>query len=98
MSDGFEYRCVACLDATISRPFDVSHLSRTCEECGEFDRFINTVVIEQFDALEADPPADLPWAELDRTRKFLIAERLSRKGHSIDDFEVAVTDDEGEAA
>jgi hypothetical protein len=82
------------MDETVTREFDVSHLSRTCPTCGEFDRFVNTVVVEQFDALAADPPARLHWEQLDRSRKWLIAERLSRKDRSLDDFEVTVDDDD----
>lgn len=80
----------------MTREFDVSHLSRTCPVCGEFDRFVNTVVVERFNALAADPPAHLHWEHLDRLRKWLIAERLSRKGHTIDDIEVTVADDDDE--
>jgi hypothetical protein len=66
------------MEATVTREFDVSCLSRTCPVCGEFDRFVNRVVVEQFDALAADPPAHLHWEQLGRPRKWLIAERLIR--------------------
>ena len=72
----------------MTREFDVSHLSRTCPVCGEFGRFANTVVVERFNALAADPPGHLHWERLDRLQKWLIAERLSRKDHSIEDIEV----------
>jgi hypothetical protein len=97
MSGSTEYRCVTCLDETVAREFDVSHVSRTCGVCEEFERFVNTVVIERFNELDADPPPHLHWEQLDRPRKFLIAERLSRKDHSVDDFTVTV-DDESENA
>lgn len=61
-----------------------------CSGCGEFARFINTVVIERFNKLDADPPPQLHWEQLDCPRKLLIAERLSRKNHTIDDLAVAV--------
>ena len=96
VSHALEYRCIGCMDATVTREFDVSHLSRTCPVCGEFERFVNTVVVERFNALAADPPAHLHWDQLDRTRKFLIAERVSRKDHSIEDFETMGPDDEDE--
>jgi len=80
------------MEATVTREFDVSHLSRTCPVCGEFDRFVNTVVVERFNALAADPPTHLHWEQLDRLQKWRIAERLSRKDHSIDDIEVTVAD------
>ena len=84
------------MDETITREFDVSHLSRTCPVYDEFDRFVNTVVIERFNALAADPPAHLHWEQLDRLKKWLIAERLSRKDYSIEDFEMTGPDDESE--
>ena len=82
------------MEETVMREFDVSHLSRTCPVCGEFDRFVNAVVVERFNALAADPPAQLHWEQLDRLRKWLIAERLSRKDYSIDDIEVTVAEGE----
>ena len=94
MTDTHEYRCLACEDATVSRDFDVSHLSRTCDVCGEFGRFVNTIVLDQLEALEAESPERLHWEDLDRSRKFLIAERLTRGDYSIDDFEVAAPEDE----
>ncbi|AXG07164.1 hypothetical protein DU500_12425 [Haloplanus rubicundus] len=96
MSHSSKYRCITCMDETVTREFDVSHLSRTCGVCGEFDRFVNTVVVERFNELDADPPPHLHWEQLDRPRKFLIAERLSRRDHTIDDFEVAGDDDQSE--
>jgi len=84
------------MEATVTREFDVSHLSRTCPVCGEFGRFANTVVVERFNALAADPPGHLHWERLDRVQKWLIAERLSRKDHSIEDIEVTVADGDDE--
>jgi hypothetical protein len=81
---------------TVTREFDVSHPSRTCPVRGEFERFVNTVVIERFDALAADPPAHLHWDQLDRTRTFLIGERVSRTDHSIEDFKTMGPGDDGE--
>lgn len=98
VTDTHEYRCLACEDATVSRDFDVSHLSRTCDACGEFGRFVNTIVLDQLEALEADPPERLHWDSLDRARKFLIAERLTRGDYSIDDFDVTPPADGAGAA
>jgi len=81
------------MDATVTREFDVSHLSRTCEACGEFGRFVNAAIVDKIDALDADPPAHLHWEQLDRTRKLLIAEHLTRRGYSVDDFDVTVGED-----
>ncbi|RCU48468.1 hypothetical protein DU504_14850 [Haloplanus salinus] len=85
------------MEATVTREFDVSHLSRTCPVCDEFGRFVNTVVVERFNSLAADPPTRLHWDQLDRLQKWLIAERLSRKDHSIDDIEVTVADGDDES-
>ena len=64
------------MEATVTREFDVSHLSRTCS---------------------VDPPAQLHWEQLDRLKKWLIAERLSRKDHSVDDIEVTLPDGDDDA-
>lgn len=82
------------MESTVARDFDVSHLSRTCDDCGEFGRFVNTIVLDQYDALEADPPEDLHWERLDRPQKFMIAERLTRQGYTIDDFDIEIHDDD----
>lgn len=87
------YRCLHCLDREVTRGFDVSHLSRTCETCGEFGRFVNAAVLKQFERFETDPPADLDWDRLDRGRKLFVAERLVRHGHSLADFEMAAADE-----
>lgn len=82
------YRCLNCLDHTITREYGVSHLSVTCEACGEFGRFVHQGVYDQYRAFEESPPPDFPWSELDRMRKFVVAEGLVRSGKSLDDFEV----------
>ncbi|AQL42748.1 hypothetical protein BV210_08510 [Halorientalis sp. IM1011] len=88
MTDAQAYRCSNCLDDDVTREFDVSHLSRTCDACGEFGRFVNAAVLDQFDRFEADPPADLDWDRLDRPKKLVVAERLVRHGNTLDDFEI----------
>ncbi len=87
MSDDLVYRCLNCLEETVSRDFDVSHLSRTCSTCGSFQRFVNEVVYEQFQAFEASPPEDVDWEDLDREEKLLVSERVTRSNRSIEDFE-----------
>ncbi|MBO4248077.1 hypothetical protein IL252_09645 [Halomicrobium sp. IBSBa] len=82
------YRCSNCREHTVTRDFDVSHLSVTCPNCEEFSRFVNGRVIEQFESLESSPPDHLDWEALDRTEKLLISERIVRQGHSIEDFEM----------
>jgi hypothetical protein len=98
VSPTVEYHCLNCLDNTISRDFDVSHLSVTCDACGEFGRFVNGHVLAKFREFEDSPPEDLEWKRLDRMEKFLVAERIVRKGHSLDDFEIEVHEEETAAA
>jgi hypothetical protein len=82
------YRCLGCLDATVARPFDVSHVSLTCPGCGAFERFLNETVLDQFRAFEAAPPDGLDWGRLDRREKLLVSERVARTGRSVEDFAV----------
>ena len=80
------YRCLNCMDHSVERSYDVSHLSRTCDACGEFGRFVNQRVLDQFETFEADPPEALDWAALDRKRKLLVAERVARTDRSVEDL------------
>ena len=89
MSRTRSYRCLNCLDETVTRSFDTSHLSRTCANCGSFERFVNEAVIERFESLEASPPAELDWERLERREKLLVAERLARTDKEVGDFDVA---------
>ncbi|SEN39321.1 hypothetical protein SAMN05216388_10033 [Halorientalis persicus] len=93
MTDPQAYRCLNCLDNDVTRPFNVSHLSRTCDACGEFGRFANAAVLDQFDRFETDPPAELEWDRLDRPKKLFVAERLVRHGYTLADFEIEPTDE-----
>jgi len=88
------YRCLNCLEHTIDREFDTSHLSVTCSNCESFERFVNETVFQQFEAFEASPPSEFDWNRLDRVEKLMVAERLVRTTKTLDDFEVV----EGEAA
>ena len=92
VSRSHTYRCLNCLDATVTRTFDTSHLSRTCPDCGSFERFANEAVIERFESLEASPPAELDWGRLERREKLLVAERLARTDKTLADFDVVGTD------
>ena len=74
------------MEGSVERSFDVSHLSVSCESCGEFSRFVNERVLDQFEAFEADPPAALDCAALGRTRKLLVAEQVARRGRSVEDL------------
>lgn len=88
MTEATEYRCLACLEATVSREFDVSHLSRTCDSCDTFGRFINENVYEQFQAFESSPPEAVEWDRLEREEKLMLSERVTRTSRSIDEFEL----------
>jgi hypothetical protein len=72
------------MEGTVTRSYDVSHLTRTCDVCGEFERHVNQRVIDQYEAFEADPPSALDWGALDRTRKLVVAERVARHGRSVE--------------
>lgn len=82
------YRCSNCLEHAVTRDFDVSHLSLSCDNCGEFAEFVNGAVFDQFQAFEESPPESLDWEQLDRLEKFYISNGIVREGRSIEDFEV----------
>ena len=88
MSRSRTYRCLNCLEHTVSREFDTSHLSVTCPNCGSFERFVNDAVFQQFRAFEESPPAELDWERLDRTEKLIVSERLVRSIKTLADFAV----------
>jgi DNA-directed RNA polymerase subunit RPC12/RpoP len=85
----FTYRCLGCLDHTVTREFDVSHVSVTCPECGSFERLVNERVVEQFRAFEDAPPEGFDWNRLDRREKLFVAERVARRGRDIEEFDLA---------
>ena len=82
------YRCSNCFDDTVTRDFDVSHISSTCLNCGKFTRLINGDVFDQFRAFEESPPDALDWDLLDRVEKFLVTDQVVRGNRSIEDFEI----------
>lgn len=82
------YRCLNCLEHTVTREFNTSHLSVTCPNCDSFERFVNEGVFQQFKTFEESPPAELEWDRLDRTEKFVVCERLVRSTKTLADFEV----------
>lgn len=83
------YRCSNCLDRTVTRGFDVSHISMRCPDCGAFARFVNEAVFDQYRAFEESPPAKLDWERLDLPEKFMICDQIVREGRSVEDFEVS---------
>jgi len=92
------YRCLECLEHTLVRPFDVSHLSITCPVCGEFQRFVNEDVYDRFQSFEADPPENLDWERLGEKEKLMVSEQVVRQGRSIEDFDVETDDPAPDAA
>ena len=86
MSEERTYRCLGCLDGTVTRGFDVSHVSTTCPVCESFERLVNEVVVAQFQAFEDDPPEGLDWDTLGKMEQFLVAERVARRGRDIEAF------------
>jgi phage FluMu protein Com len=82
------YRCLTCLEHTLTREFDVSHLSVTCPACDSFERFVNDDVYQQFEAYEESPPESLDWSRLDRMEKLMVSERVVRTSRSIEDFDI----------
>ena len=89
------YHCTNCFEQTLTRAYDVSHLSIECPNCGEFARFVHGGVLKQFEAFEESPPEGLDWERLDRMEKFVVAEKLVRQGNTLEDFEIEVHDDDG---
>ncbi len=98
MSRTRTYRCLNCLEHTVSREFDTSHLSVTCPNCESFERFVNEAVYRQFRAFEESPPPELDWERLDRTEKLVVAERIARSTKTIEDFAIVERDGEDDEA
>ena len=90
-----QYRCLSCLEHTLTRSFNAAHLSVTCPNCGSFERFVNEDVYQQYESFEASPPAELDWEQLDRVEKFVVCERLVRSTKTLADFEVVGPEVEG---
>ncbi|WP_049984199.1 hypothetical protein [Halorubrum sp. BV1] len=82
------YRCLGCLDHTLDRAFDTSHLSVTCPSCESFERFVNEAAYQTFRGFEESPPDELDWARLEREEKLLISERVTRTTKTLADFDV----------
>ena len=82
------YRCLHCLDVTVERDYDVSHITVTCPECGEFGRFVHEGVYQQYRSFEEDPPEDLDWERLSRIEQFVVAEKMVREGKTLADFDI----------
>ena len=97
MSRTLLYRCESCLEATIERSFDTSHVMKRCPECSAFGRFINQAIIDRFEAYEATPPENFEWGRLAKPEKLLVAERLARTDRTIEDVSIVdLRDADGE--
>ncbi|AZQ13946.1 hypothetical protein [Halorubrum sp. PV6] len=88
MSRTRTYRCLNCLEHTVSREFDTSHLSVTCPNCDSFERFVNEAVYQRFQSFEESPPPEFEWNRLDKMEKLVVAERLVRSTKTLADFEI----------
>lgn len=87
------YHCSNCREETVSRPFDVSHLTLSCPSCGAFARFVHGGVLGKVEEFDDSPPPDLDWDRLDRRQKLVVAEGLVRRGRSPADYETTGTDE-----
>jgi hypothetical protein len=83
------YRCLDCREHTIEREYDVSHVSVTCDACGEFARFVHAGVYRQYMDFEESPPEDVAWERLTRMQKFTIVEGIVRSDKTLDDFDIS---------
>ena len=92
------YRCLNCLEHTLSRPFDVSHLSITCPVCESFQRFVNEDVYDQYRELEENPPDHLDWSRLGKAEKLVLSDGIVREGRDIEEFELQAPPEDEDAA
>lgn len=81
-----EYTCEQCLEETVERDFNVSHVIRVCSACGDSHRFINSHVLETHSELEEEPPEGVEWGRLSASDQFRIAERIARYDTTRDDI------------
>ncbi|PSP84137.1 hypothetical protein BRC96_06430 [Halobacteriales archaeon QS_6_64_34] len=65
------YVCSHC-QSSVTRPFDIRAIIRTCDECGENGRFLNGSLVESLASLPAD---DLPddWESMPLDERFKLA-------------------------
>lgn len=70
------YVCSHC-QASVTRPFDIRLVIRTCDDCGENGRFLNESLVESLAALPADElPDDWEAMPLDEQFKLALKEGL----------------------
>ncbi len=81
----------------MTRGYDVSHFTTSCPSCGEFARFVNGDVLEQFEAFEETPPEGFGWDRLGRLEKLVVAEGLVRRGKTLDDYDVESVEADAES-
>ncbi len=67
------YVCSDCRE-TVTRPFEIRSIIRTCDECGENGRFLHESLVE---SLESLPREELPenWESMPLDEQFKVALR-----------------------
>lgn len=67
------YVCSDCR-ATVTRPFEIRSIIRTCDDCGENGRFLHESLVE---SLESLPREELPenWESMPLDEQFKVALR-----------------------
>jgi len=65
------YVCSQC-EATVTRPFEIRSVIRTCDECGENGRFLHESLVESLASLPAE---ELPeeWESMPLDERFKMA-------------------------
>ncbi|WP_254272001.1 hypothetical protein [Haloarcula marina] len=65
------YVCSNC-HATVTRPFEIRSIIRTCDECGTNGRFLHQSLVESLASLPADELPD-DWDALPLDKRFELA-------------------------
>lgn len=67
------YVCSDC-ETTVTRPFEIRSIIRTCDDCGENGRFLHESLVE---SLESLPREELPenWESMPLDEQFKVALR-----------------------
>jgi hypothetical protein len=65
------YHCAHC-EATVTRPYEIQSIIRTCDDCGTNDRFLHQSLV---DSLSSLPAEELPedWESMPLTERFRAA-------------------------
>lgn len=65
------YVCSQC-EATVTRPFEIRSVIRTCDECGENGRFLHESLVESLESLPAEKLPD-EWESMPLDKRFEVA-------------------------